>query len=479
MLPGMSQRGRLLLDTGAGVNLIKDGFCTDKIKLKRPHTIRLGNDKHTLNYSTTFIVHGKKHTFFIIPNDFPLLEDGIIGLNFLKQHKYIITNDKLQIDNDIIRLQDTIEEIPGNSHKIVYTRVGNEYIRVCFINNGKQHTKLTNQISFEKNLRIGKLLEKLKLNCLEPQHAKAIKKLICSYNDIFSLETDPLPCTNLTSHIIEPKTNRPINVKSYRPPECHKIEIQNQIQEMLGKNIIESSNSPYNAPIWVVPKKLDSSGKQKWRVVVDFRKLNEVTEQDAYPLPNQDDILAHLGNAKFFSALDLSSGFHQIPMDDNSKKYTAFSTTDGHFHFNRMPFGLKNAPATFQRMIDTALRGLIGKNYFVYLDDIITFGNTIEEHNQNLAKLFQRLRDTELKLQVDKCEFLKPELEYLGHLITPSGVKPNPAKLSAIKNFKIPKNVTQVKSFLGLTGYYRNFIKNFAKLSKSLTELTKKNVNFN
>lgn len=140
----------------------------------------------------------------------------------------------------------------------------------------------------------------------------------------------------------------------------------------------------------MVPKKLDSSGKQKWRVVVDFRKLNEMTEQDAYPLPNQYDILAHLGNAKFFSALDLSSGFHQIPMDNNSKKYTAFSTTDGHFHFNRMPFGLKNAPATFQRMIDTALRGLIGKNCFVYLNDIIIFGNTIEEHNQNLAKLFQR-----------------------------------------------------------------------------------------
>lgn len=474
----MAKRGRMLIDTGAGVNLVKDEFCTEKFKLRQPHTIKLGNDKHVLNYYTIFKVHREKHIFYIIPNDFPLIEDGIIGLTFLKKHDYAITNDKLRIDKDIINLQETIEEIPTKSHRTVYTKIGNEHTRVCFINNGKEDVKLTNQISFEKRVRIGKLFAKLKFNTPDPQHVKTIKKLIYLCNDVFSLDTDPLPCTNITTHTIEPKNSKPINIKSYRPPECHRIEIKNQIQDMLNKKIIEPSDSPYNAPIWVVPKKLDASGKQKWRVVVDFRKLNETTEQDAYPLPNQDDILAHLGDAKFFSALDLSSGFHQIPMSIDSKKYTAFSTTDGHYHFNRMPFGLKNAPATFQRMMDTALRGLIGKNCFVYLDDIIIFGKTLEEHNDNLSKLFKRLRDTGLKLQADKCEFLKPELEYLGHLITASGIKPNPAKLSAIKNFKIPKNVTQVKSFLGLSGYYRKFIKNFSTISKPLTELTKKGTKF-
>ncbi|KAK9296901.1 hypothetical protein QLX08_009211 [Tetragonisca angustula] len=244
---------------------------------------------------------------------------------------------------------------------------------------------------------------------------------------------------------------------------------------MLDKEIIEHSDSPFNASVWVVPKKTDASGKQKWRIVIDFRKLNEITDQDAYPLPNPDDILHHLGNAKFFSALDLSSGFHQIPMHPDSKKYTAFSTSDGHFQYNRMPYGLKNAPATFQRMMDTALRGLIDRHCFVYLDDIIIFGNTIEEHNRNLAIVFQRLRDTGLKLQVDKCEFLKPELEYLGHIVTANGIQLNPKKLSAIKEFKTPKTITQVKSFLGLTGYYRKFIRNFAKIAKPLTALTQKN----
>ena len=143
-----------------------------------------------------------------------------------------------------------------------------------------------------------------------------------------------------------------------------------------------------------------------------------------------------------------------------------------------MPFGLKNAPATFQRMMDTALTGLINRYCFVYLDDIIIFGQSIEEHNKNLAIILQRLRELGLKIQPDKCEFLKPELEYLGHIVTAEGVKPNPKKIEAVKNFKIPTNPTKVKSFLGLSGYYRKFIRNFSKIAKPLTELTKKDIPF-
>ena len=171
-----------------------------------------------------------------------------------------------------------------------------------------------------------------------------IEKIITSYHDVFSLPADPLPCTKLSSHRIVPKDQKPINILQYRHPKCHKEEISNQIDEMLTKTVITHSDSPYNAPLWVVPKKRDAPEKVKCRIVVDFRKLNEKTDQDTYPLPVIDDILDHLGKAKFFSAFDLSSGFHQIPMDDVSKKYTAFSINEEHFHFNRMAFGLKNAP---------------------------------------------------------------------------------------------------------------------------------------
>ena len=264
------------------------------------------------------------------------------------------------------------------------------------------------------------------------------------------------------------KTGKIVNIKSYRPPECHKEGIKKQLNDFKENGIIRDSSSPFNSPIRVVPKKEDASGKKKWRIVIDFRKINKDTEQDAYPLPVIDEILDELRKAKFFSAFDLSSGFHYIPLSEESKKYMAFSIPEGHFEFNRMPFGLKNAPAIFRRMMDNALGGLIGKLCFVYLDDILVFGSTLQEHNKNMIDLFDRLQKTGLKLQPDKCDYLWPELKYLGHLITKDGVKPNPAKIQAVRDFKTPQNVTQIESFLGLAGYYRKFIKNFVMHSTSI-----------
>ena len=174
----------------------------------------------------------------------------------------------------------------------------------------------------------------------------------------------------------------------------------------------------------------------------------------------------------------MSAGFHQISMEENSKKYTVFSTMQGHFEYNRMPFGLKNAPATFQRMIDNAFRGLVGKECFVYIDDIVIFGKTLEEHNKNLVKVLQTIKELNLKLEPSKCEFLRPELESLGHLITADRVKPNPAKTEAVKNFKQATTVKEVQSFLGLAGYYRKFIKHFSTIAKPLTKLTQKDAAF-
>ncbi|XP_048515544.1 uncharacterized protein LOC125502056 [Athalia rosae] len=206
---------------------------------------------------------------------------------------------------------------------------------------------------------------------------------------------------------------------------------------------------------------------------------NEKTIGDAYPLPNITDILDQLGSAKYFSVFDLASGFHQIKMAREDAEKTAFSTPFGHYQFERMPFGLKNAPATFQRLMDRVLTGLQGIEMFVYLDDIVIYASSLHEHTRKFNLLIDRLRSANLKLQPDKCEFLRKEVNYLGHIISEEGLKPDPKKLDAVKNFPIPKNPKNVKQFLGLAGYYRRFIQNFSKIAKPLTELLKKDKNFN
>ena len=438
----------------------------------------MGHSEYESNSKVKLNLFDKKIDFSLIDDDFPIIEDGVLGLPGLNQYRFELSNETLKLDNNTLLLQQEPTLAPGETiQKIVYLE--GKPTPVCFINGGKSSIQVSNIIENTNTIdQIQKFKSSIRLSHIEKPLREPIEKILLYYMDVFNLDSETLPCTSLAKHSITLKEDKIINVKSYRPPEHHKIEINKQMTEMLDKKIIEPSDSPYNSPVWVVPKKIDASGKQKWRIVIDFRKLNELTDQDAYPLPDIDDILSQLGNAKYFSALDLSSGFHQIPMDENSRKYTAFSTPQGHFHYNRMPFGLKNAPATFQRMMDTALRGLINNHCFVYLDDIIIFGQSIEEHNKNLAIILQRLREVGLKVQPDKCEFLKPELEYLGHLVTANGVKPNPEKIEAVKNFKLPKNPTDVKSFLGLAGYYRKFIRNFSKIAKPLTELTKKDIQF-
>ncbi|CAK1587698.1 unnamed protein product [Parnassius mnemosyne] len=253
---------------------------------------------------------------------------------------------------------------------------------------------------------------------------------------------------------------------------------------MLKQNIIKSSISPWSAPVWVVPKKMDASGKKKWRIVIDYRRLNDVTINEVYPIPLISDILDQLGHSKYFSTLDLVSGFHQISLNPNDAEKTGFTVINtngisGHFQFNRMPFGLKGAPSTFQRLMNTVLSGTQGLHCFVYLDDCIIYSHDLQSHMGKLRLVFERFRDFNLKLQLDKCEFLRREVTYLGHVITDKGVSPNPDKVKSVSNYPIPKNPKEIKSFLGLVGYYRRFIDNFSKITKPLTSLLKRDVNFN
>ena len=196
-----------------------------------------------------------------------------------------------------------------------------------------------------------------------------------------------------------------------------------------------------------MPKKIDASGQQKFRLVVDYRKLNDKTVGNAYPLPDITEILEQLGQAKYFSCVDLAMGYHQIDMDPRDVDKTAFSTKEGHWAYKRMPFGLKTAPATFQRMMNNVLSGLTGNRCFVFLDDIVVYANSLVDHDRKLRDVFGRLRKHNLKLQPNKCVFLRKEVVFLGHKISEHGVEPDARKIEAIRDFPTPKTTKQLKSF--------------------------------
>lgn len=312
-------------------------------------------------------------------------------------------------------------------------------------------------------------LSKLRLEHTNEEERDSIFKLCHEYRDIFYCDKIPLSFTNQVKHTIRTVNENPIYIRPYRHPHYQNEEIQNQVDSLLKDNVIQESHSPWSAPVHLVPKKSDASGDKKFRMVIDYRRLNEITVDDKYPLPNITDLFDKLGKATYFSTLDLASGFHQIEVEAADSPKTAFTTQSGHYEFKRMPFGLKTAPATFQRAMDNVLRGLQGIHCLVYLDDIIVFSNSLQDHISKLRKIFDRLRKTNLKVTLDKCEFLRKEVLYLGHTITKEGLMPNNDKIKAVLEFPLPQTSTEIKSFLGLVGYYRKFIKDFAKITQPMT----------
>lgn len=264
--------------------------------------------------------------------------------------------------------------------------------------------------------------------------------------------------------------NKPITYRPYRLSINERAKVRSIIEEMLDADIIQESHSPYSSPILLVKKKDGET-----RLCVDYRKLNNLTVKDHYPLPRIDDQLDRLHGCKYFTSLDLCSGYHQIPMAEGSKSLTSFITPDGQYEYNRMPFGLANAPSIFQRLMNKVLGSMRYNSVTVYLDDILIPSKTIDEGLTHLEEVLQALRDEGLTLKLKKCAFLVTSVNYLGFHITPEGVSPGKQKVKALNEFATPTDVHQVRRFLGLATYFRQFIRNFALIARPLTMLTRKN----
>ncbi|MCG7879345.1 MAG: RNase H-like domain-containing protein [Candidatus Thiodiazotropha endolucinida] len=303
-------------------------------------------------------------------------------------------------------------------------------------------------------------------NLSEEQLTK-VKEVLNDWSHIFSKGLTDLGKTNLVKHSIKLTDNTPFKDPYRRIPPAMYEEVKQHLKDMLEADAIRPSESPFSSNVVLVRKKDGSL-----RFCIDFRKLNSRTIRDAYTLPRIDDTIDTLMGAKFFSKLDLRSGYWQVEMEEEDKKKTAFSVGSlGFYECNRMAFGLTNAPATFQRLMERCMGELNLKECLIFLDDILIFSDTFEEHIKRIQAVFSRLHEHGLKLKPSKCEFFKTSVKYLGHVVTENGVETDPDKIKALVEWPVPHNVKTLRSFLGFAGYYRRFIRDYAKIAKPLNDL--------
>ena len=298
---------------------------------------------------------------------------------------------------------------------------------------------------------------------------KEIKRIVQKYKDLFRAELPvALPPERNVAHDIDTGTNRPVNINAY-PLSAEKLDEQaKQVEDLIRKGLIRHSNSAWGFPV-VFARKPNG----KWRMCIDYRALNQMSEKNGYPLPRIQELLDIVGNARVLSKIDLTAGYWQIRIGEGSIEKTAFNTIWGKYEWLAMPFGLCNAPATFQSIINNTLRPLLGRNVVVYLDDILIFSNSMEEHRKHLEQVLSLLQEQQLYASPTKCTFATEELEFCGHIVGNGSIRPLPAKIETVNTWPRPKTVHDVRQFVGLATYYRRFIRDFAKICVPLHELLK------
>lgn len=375
----------------------------------------------------------------------------------------------LDITPSIVRFDNNSSIVPINiSNVTTRTVVIPPKALLCEIqpvtveNNQIQNNNSTVDTSFTK------VMEQMKISSdLSPQQLEKTKLLLQQFPEIFSTGDTDIGHSTFVKHRIELTNEIPFKQRHRTVPPAMFDEIREHLQGMLACGVIRQSHSPWASNV-VLARKHDG----KLRMCVDFRQLNQRTIRDSYALPRIEDILHTLSGSRYFSVLDMKSGYYQVDIEEAHKERTAFTVGPlGFFEYNRLPMGLNNSPATYQRLMEDILGDLNYKICCIYLDDIIIFASTFEQHMERLQQVFQRLKDSGLKLTPKKCAFFQPKVKYVGHVVSADGIEADPEKIEKVINWQTPKSSEEVRKFLGFAGYYRKFIKDFAKIARPLNDI--------
>ncbi|GJT43198.1 putative nucleotidyltransferase, ribonuclease H [Tanacetum coccineum] len=383
----------------------------------------------------------------------------------------------------ILSLPDGVEDF------VVYCDASNQGLGCVLMQRDKEwigcQTKRLTIVYHEKIVRIP--VEEGKVLCVQGERNVGKTKTLMStkaneptlsdipivrdFEDVFPDDLSGLPPQRQVEFRIDliPGAT-PVAKSPYRLAPSEMQELSEQLQELQDKGFIRPSHSPWGAPVLFVKKK-DGS----FRMCIDYRELNKLTIKNRYPLPRIDDLFDQLQGARYFSKIDLRSGYHQLRVHDDDISKTAFRTRYGHFEFTVMPFGLTNAPAVFMDLMNRVCKPYLDKFVIVFIDDILIYSKTKEDHENHLRLMLDLLRKEKLYAKFSKCEFWLQEVHFLGHVVNHDGIHVDPSKIEAVKSWKAPTTPSEVRSFLGLAGYYRRFIENFSKIAKPLTSLTQKN----
>nr|BAH80065.1 putative retrotransposon protein [Oryza sativa Indica Group] len=424
----------VFFDSGATHSFLSKSFASNHgmevISLGRPLLVNTpGNQVFSTQYCPSATIEIEEVLF---PSSLILLEskdlDVILGMDWLSRHRGVID---------------------CANRKVTLTSSNGETVSF-FVSSPKYHGVVLNQVALQEI------------------------PIVQDYSDVFPEDLPGMPPKRDIEFRIDlvPGTN-PIHKRPYRMAANELAEVKRQVDDLLQKGYIRPSTSPWGAPVIFVEKKDHTQ-----RMCVDYRALNEVTIKNKYPLPRIDDLFDQLEGATVFSKIDLRSGYHQLRIREENIPKTTFTTRYGLFECTVISFGLTNAPAFFMNLMNKVFMEYLDKFVVVFIDDILIYSKTKEEHEEHLRLALEKLREHQLYAKFSKCEFWLSEVKFLGHVISSGGVAVDPSNVESVLSWKQPKTVSEIRSFLGLAGYYRRFIENFSKIARPMTRLLQKEVKY-